>query len=412
MSKSCNNLFDAGKLTILMDGGAGSSGKGKMGSYITENADNWQFACNAFAPQAGHWVRLQDGRQFFYQTLNSCAYNVDKYERIYLGPGAVIELPALLREMEENRVPRDKIRISPITPILQKSDQLFEQGVVGFDQQTAPEVGSAAHDGTAKFGSTCHGVGSVAARRVLRRPSLVMAKDVPELRDLVCDVSAEIGERLSSGQRGFLEIAQGFQLSLMHEGFYPYVTSRNVTVAQALSDMFLPTVFAGQVVINYRTLPIRINSNKYIALDDSRHLTWAEVEAGVPHKVYEGDSGKWYPDQTELTWDQVTKDSGSPTRIFEITSVTKLPRRVASFSLNNVWDSIAHNDTGHQTTLSLNFCNYIDNQMSGATKSNGITEKFDSWMNETLKEAAHRVRFLGTGAATHETIDIGARNNG
>ena len=84
---SCNYLFSPGKLTTIMDGGAGSSGKGKIGSYIAENADNWQFCCNTFMPQAGHWVVLDDGRTFFYQTLNPCAYDHERFERMYIGPG-------------------------------------------------------------------------------------------------------------------------------------------------------------------------------------------------------------------------------------------------------------------------------------------------------------------------------------
>ena len=36
------------------------------------------------------------------------------------------------------------------------------------------------------------------------------------------------------------------------------------SVAQGLSDLMVPTRYARQVVINFRTFPIRINSNSYI----------------------------------------------------------------------------------------------------------------------------------------------------
>src|SRR3954469_25056808 len=84
-------VFTSGKLTIALDGGAGSSGKGKLGSFLCEHAGNWQFACNTFMPQAGHWVRLSDGRKNFYKSLNSCAYLTDRYEKLYIAPGATIE---------------------------------------------------------------------------------------------------------------------------------------------------------------------------------------------------------------------------------------------------------------------------------------------------------------------------------
>lgn len=398
-----NEFFDEGKLTIVMDGGAGSSGKGKISSYLTENADNWQFACNTFGPQAGHWVKLDNGKSYFYQTLNSCAYQHEKFEKLYLGPGCIIELPALLREMEENGIPRSKIGISPIIPILSKIDSDFEQGLAGFDG--APQVGR--HDGTAKSGSTAHGVGSVMARRALRRPTLTLARDVPELKDMICDVPTEICDRLEKGQRGLLEIAQGFQLSNQHSTFYPFVTSRNVTVAQGLSDMFLPPVHAGQVIINFRTFPIRINSNKYLCSDTGAHLTWADVQAGKPHKVYEGDSGPWYPDQQELTWEALTEFAGAPEKIFEMTSVTKLPRRVATFSQQNVDEAIRYNQTGYPVHISLNFLNYVDHAITGKREYAEITMKVKQWLLQNMVQYNQQVKFLGTGANTEDTIYLG-----
>src|SRR5947208_2860358 len=94
--------FTPGKLTITLDGGAGSSGKGKLGSFLCEYAGNWQFACNTFMPQAAHTVELEDGRRILYQVFNSCAYMADRYDKIYIGPGAAIDLATFLREMEEN----------------------------------------------------------------------------------------------------------------------------------------------------------------------------------------------------------------------------------------------------------------------------------------------------------------------
>lgn len=413
----CNQYFDRGRLTTIYDVGFGSSGKGKLGSYIMENADLPTFALNTFAPQAGHWVKLDNGDSYFYQTLNSCAYLHDKLDKLYIGPGAMIELPALLREIKENGVPASKLGISPIVPILDPViDGGFEQGLLGFDgQPLRDEEGNIIVDvglGTAKFGSTGHGVGSCNARRVLRRPSLRLARDVPELMKYLCDVPREVSERLDAGESGLLELAQGFGLSMMHADFYPATTSRNTTVAQGLSDSMLAPKYAGQVIGNLRTFPIRISSNKYVALDDGRHLTWAEVEGGVPHRVFEGTSGHWYPDQTELSWEQLTIDSGSPQPLMEMTSVTKLPRRVATFSQLNVADAIRHNDTGHAHHLSVNFANYVDHAMTDVRSAEAITDKFVEWSYDNLGEYVGRVRFIGTGANTESTIHVPEREKG
>src|SRR5947209_11945600 len=99
-------VFTPGKLTITLDGGAGSSGKGKLGSFLCEHAGNWTFACNTFMPQAGHSVKLDDGKELLYKTFNSCAYLTDRYEKLYIAPGATIELSAFWEELEKNNIPR------------------------------------------------------------------------------------------------------------------------------------------------------------------------------------------------------------------------------------------------------------------------------------------------------------------
>ena len=404
-------MFERGKLTFICDASAGSSGKGRTGSYVfakhAGGPSNLTFACNAFSCQAGHWVKLRNGKSYFYQSLNSCAYS-DTYEKTYIGPAACLELPALLREIEENNVNEKKLGISPIASIVTDEDQQYERGTIGFDGDEL----FTKHEGTQKTGSTCHGVGSATARKILRRPSVVLVRDVPELKPFLCEVDQEILKRLDNGESGMCEIAQGFSLSLNHSRFYPHTTSRSVTVAQALADMFLPTSIAGPLIINCRTCPIRISSHKYIANDDGRHLTWAEVEAGVQHTVYQGDSGGWYPDQEEVTWEYVTRLSGSPKPIIELTSVTRLPRRVAEFSYKNLVDAIQHNQTGRQLYITLNFADYVDHTIKGVDKivtdcrSDIITPKLQNWLVKNLRDWYPRLALIGTGPHTEDTIDL------
>lgn len=404
MSKLMNKLFTPGKLTILMDGSFGSSGKAKMASYVAEQSDNWTFACNTFAPQAGHTVRLStnDGyKQYFYQTLNSCAYRPDSFEKMYLGPGAMIELPAFFREMEENNIPRSKIGISPAVAILQGKDAAFERGEMDLDGNIKRT------EGTNKKGSTCHGVGAATARKVLRRADALYAKDIKELGEFICDVPTEIMSRLNRGEAGFGEIAQGFPLSINHSGFLGHTTSRNCTVSQFMSDMFLPTKYAGNIIINFRTYPIRINSNKYVG-KDGKFLTWEEVKNGAPHDVLSGNSGNFYPDSVELDWDKVTELSGSRSRIFEITSVTKLPRRVSTFSAQNLVEAINYNDTGNKVYVTINFMNYVDGDVANlAGGEEALTEKCKTWISANVTPHLPpnaKLLMVGTGAMTHQVI--------
>jgi len=409
---STNDFFDKGKLSIVMDASAGSSGKGKVGSFIAEHADNFQFCANTFAPQAGHWVRLDDGTSYFYQSLNSCAYLHEKFERMYIGPGAIIEKPAFFREIEENGIPRSKIKISPITQVLQDIDGNFERGLCCLDGKPIDYEGIAI-----KSGTTAHGVGACRARKVLRRSNVLLARDDEDLKEFIADVPAEIMDRLEAGEAGLMEIAQGFQLSMGLSDFYPYTTSRNVTVAAGLDDLMIPPVYAGQVLLNCRTYPIRINSKKYVA-EDGRHLTWDEIQSGKwEYRIEESYSGPWYDDQVEIDWDKVTRMGGSPEQIMEMTSVTKMPRRVFTWSKKNLHDAILHNRTGSRVGICINFANYIDYELTGRRGDLiQLTDKFKGWMRHnvfpvmdemnTLFAGQFRVSYIGTGAKTDDMIQI------
>ena len=410
-----NFVFNPGKLTTVMDASAGSSGKGKIGSHICTHADNWQFCCNTFSPQAGHWVKLADGKSYFYQTLNSCAYLHEKFEKMYLAPGCIIELPALMREIEENNIPRKKIGISPIAAILQDIDPAFERGVADFDGKPCER-----HSGTIKRGTTAHGAGACRARRVLRRPEAKYARDIPELKEFLCDVPTEIMGRLDKGQSGLLEIAQGVQLSYLLSEFFPFTTSRNCTVMAGLDDLMMPVHYAGNVILNLRTYPIRISSKKYVSRDGD-HLTWEQVQAGTEGEDYEvvsSPSGPGYTDSEEITWEELTKSSGASSPIIEMTSVTKLPRRVFTFSRINLAEAIRYNRANGEVFLSLNFANYVDAKLEG--KQNNVeinhdfgiaarllSEKMAKWVSQNMtREQIKMMRFIGTGPDTDDFIQV------
>jgi hypothetical protein len=406
-----NFCFTPGKLTILMDGGAGSSGKGKLGAFVAAHADNWQFACNTFAPQAGHWVKNDDGGSYFYQTFNSCAWMSDRYEKLYSGPGSTIELAAFWKEKEQNNIPSHKIGISPVASILQDIDGKFERGLVDFDGKDRDNIDHS----LAKTGTTAHGCGANRARRVLRRPEAKYARDIPELKEFICDTPSEIMSRLDRGQAGMLEIAQGFQLSYLLPNFFPFTTSRNCTVAAGLDDMMLPPIYAGDVILNYRTFPIRISSFKYIG-EGGKHLTFGEVKQyeaeGKSYEIFKGNSGPGYDDQEETTWEEITINSGSPTPIMEMTSVTKLPRRVFTFSRKNIEQSIRHNRTGGKVYVAINFANYVDYSLTGKRQclfkyfSSANSDIFAKWLNKNFTCLGADVVFFGTGEKTDDYIMI------
>ncbi|MFA5347068.1 MAG: adenylosuccinate synthetase [Methanoregula sp.] len=124
--------------------------------------------------------------------------------------------------------------------------------------------------------------------------------------------------------------AQGHSLSL-NFGFWPYCTSRNTSPAQVIADAAISPLRVERIIGCFRTFPIRV-SNRF---DEKGHMI--------------GFSGPCYSDQEELTWGQI----GVPA---ELTSVSKKVRRVFSFSVNQLMESIQMNGT---TDVFLGFINYL-----------------------------------------------------
>jgi hypothetical protein len=403
-----NFVFEPGKVAVVMDGGAGSSGKGKVASFIGEHADNWQFCVNSFMSNAAHWVILDDGRKFLYQSLNSVAYQ-KQYQKLYIGGGSVIEIEPTLREIKENDVEPGRLGIHPLVAVVQQKDIDYECGRANFDGD--PKNCDVSN---MKIGSTLHGVGAARARRILRRSDVLLAKDVSALAPYICWTDKEILNRLREGQAGLLEVAQGFQLSYLSK-YYPKTTSRNCTVMAGLDDCMIPPRYAGNVVINFRTYPIRVNSNKYVykgevlTSDAIAHLRGMGLEHEI--EVIRGDSGGCYDDQFEITWDQVTERSGIKSvdpqaEIRELSSLTKLERRVYTFSKKNVIEAVDFNRTNGKTFLSVNFVNYVDAQMGGVRGGRAqVSNRLNDWILQNIPFCPDaELKFLGTGPRTDDML--------
>lgn len=402
-------FFKSGKVSVVMDGAFGSSGKGRMASYIGERfVGKWQFACHSFMSNAAHTVMSKHGT-FMYQSLNSIAYMVNDYEKTYICGGAVLELEPLLKEIAENKIPVYKLGIHPLVAIVTEKDIKYERGKCNFDGDKFSE---AIINENMLLGSTLHGVGAARARRILRRRDSLLARDVPELKQYLCNTREEIVSRLDKGQQGIMEIAQGFSLGYLEERFFPKVTSRNCSVAAALDDCGIPPYYLGKVLLNFRTFPIRVCSDKW-ADSSGTILKYKQAKAmeaaGEKITHIKGDSGAFYEDQKEITWDELTKSHNHKTPIFECSTLTENPRRVFTFSKTNLKEAIKYNlpPGGEEDVLiSVNFANYIDPEMAS------MTEKFQSWVDENIpQEHVKKLWLIGYGPRSDQTIDLLGNSN-
>jgi len=106
-----------------------------------------------------------------------------------------------------------------------------------------------------KIGSTKSGVGACNAERALRLVKL--ARQETSLKPYVADTVAEIHRALSKGRNVMVEGTQGTFLSLYH-GTYPYVTSKDVTAAQACADVGIGPTDVDDVVIIFKAYVTRV----------------------------------------------------------------------------------------------------------------------------------------------------------
>jgi hypothetical protein len=132
---------------------------------------------------------------------------------------------------------------------------------------------------------------------------------------------------------------------------YPYCTSRNVDPLTFAGMTGIGLKSLGKVFLNLRALPIKVGDGSNTKVDGY---------SGVD--MTGSNSGPCWPDQQELSWDEVTTMSGSPVKLLEQTSLTKRIRRVFTFS-----DMQLHHITKvvQPDFITINFVNYVDATIFG-----------------------------------------------
>ncbi len=242
---------------VLIGGQYGSEGKGHVASYL---AREYGLLLRVGGPNAGHSV-YERPTPYKFHHLPSGTRSSDA--KIALGPGAVIWLPVLLKEISECRVEADRLSIDPRAVVIEQSD-------VDFEKKTLEK----------SIGSTGQGVGAATARKILRgadgRP-VRLAEDLKELKPYIRETRGILDSTFSQGQRVFLEGTQGTELSL-HHGSYPDVTSRDTTVSGCLAEAGIAPSRVRRIIMVCRTYPIRVQSPAGSTSGPmSRELKWKEI---------------------------------------------------------------------------------------------------------------------------------------
>lgn len=293
----------------IMDLQYGSTGKGLLAGYLARRRMPDGVVC-AFGPNAGHTFIDGTGRKFVHIMIPMGTLS-PACERVFIGPGAIVNPEILLAEHQE------------LQSLGYEYDLFIHENATVVQQRHRDQESVYG----AAIGSTQKGTGAALAEKIRRDVSQepIVARHALVGTPLEGYVVSAANYNYAMDRVRILQIegAQGFSLSC-HHGFYPFTTSRDCTLASLLSDCAVP--LSACHVHSYgvaRTYPIRVNNKT-------------------------GWSGPCYPDQEEIQWESIGL-------IPELTTVTKLPRRIFTFSFQQIRDAVRMNATD---AIFLNFCNY------------------------------------------------------
>lgn len=342
---------------VIIGGEFGSEGKGQVAAYLSREYD---LLIRVGGPNAGHKV-FEEPEPFTFHSLPSGSRA--STAQLALGPGAVIYVPSLLKEIADCQIGADRLSIDPQAMLISDADKATECELVK------------------AIGSTGQGVGSATARRILDRgkPSVLLARDAPELRPFIRETWQIIEERCRDKARILLEGTQGTGLSLYH-GFYPHVTSRDTTVAGCLAEAGISPSRIRKVVMVCRTYPIRVQN------PDADGKTSGPMSQEIPLAEIARRSG--------LSLAELQKT--------ERTSTTNRARRICEFDWALLKKAAFLNAP---TDIALTFADYLNKDNRNARRFEQLTPETLQFIQEVERVAEAPVSLISTRFHSRSIID-------
>jgi adenylosuccinate synthase len=340
---------------VVAGGQFGSEGKGKVAAIITLQ-EEIDICIRCGGPNSGHSFQKQNGELVLLRQLPTGFVRPET--RLLIPAGGLVDLDVLRSELQSLGLDASRVGIDRNAMVIAESDRDQER-LLGLRE---------------RLSSTLCGVGSAVARRALRTGDVELAGTVATthnwLRPFITDVSAEANTAVDSGRKVLVEGTQGSGLSLYHSSFYPKTTSRDTNAASFLSEVGLSPRVVSEIVLVFRTFPIRV----------------AGVQAG--------------PLRDELTWDQLQDESGSPDPLHEYTSVTHKLRRVGRFDWDEARRAVILN---RPTRLALNFVDYLGFDNRAAPSWDELNRRAKNFIQE-VEGLRVPVRYIGTGPQLSQNL--------
>ncbi len=328
--------------TVTVGGFFGDEGKGKLVAYLAYHDKPAIVARGGVGPNAGHTVEFQEKKYSLRMIPSGFVY---EKARLLIGPGVSVKPSVLLEELEQTSA--------------RKRTGVDEQCGIIEDRHVQMEVDSIHLSGT--LGSTKSGVGACNSERALR--SAKLARDIPELRDLITNVSDELHTALEKEQNVLLEGTQGTFLSLYH-GTYPYCTSKDTIAAAVCSDVGIGPTDVDDVIAVFKAFVTRVGTGPL--------------------------SGELSPDEAKSRGWQ------------EYGTVTGRPRRAAAFDFDLAKKSVKLNGA---TQIALTKLDATFPATRSKTRFGELPKEAQKFVEKVEEETGVVVTLIGTGPAETDIID-------
>lgn len=321
------------KVDLIVDMQYGSTGKGLIAGYLAEQ-NGYDTVINANMPNAGHTFINSEGRKWIHKVIPNGIVSPN-IKRVMIGPGSVFSPKQLHTEWTESEdiLKNVQLLIHPNAVPLRKEHIYLDQDVCN------------------RIGGTGQGSGAALQAKINRTAHI--AKDYLFWCSKYVVTHEEWNQALIDSNKILAEGAQGFSLGIS-ERFYPYCTSRDCTPARFLADMGIPVQMLNEVIGVMRTYPIRSG----------------------------GNTGPCYPDQKELTWDELNL-------IPELATVTKKERRIFTLSKQQTEDAMFGI---MPNSIFLNFCNYV---------SPDKIESVINYIDFVASKYNGKIKYLGYGPSSN-----------
>jgi adenylosuccinate synthase len=242
---------------VVIGGFFGDEGKGKIVAYLSVKDQPTIVARAGVGTNAGHSFNFK-GTLFRVRQVPS-GFTYDK-ARLLIGAGVLVDPKIFFDEVEKTKV-RGRIGID-------KQCAIIEETHIERDKKDSHL--------SSKVGTTGTGTGPCNADRALRMAKL--ARDIPELREFLSDVSKEVNDALDKNRPVIIEGTQGTFLSLFH-GTYPYCTSKDVCAAQACADVGIGPTKINDVLVVFKSFVTRVGAGELsgeLSEEETKRRGWTE----------------------------------------------------------------------------------------------------------------------------------------